>query len=183
MSGLHGLLPLLECRRDGEAGIDRVRHWHGDAVWNELPAWTREPLGAALSRSHSPLGNSVLDGRTEDLLGLGMVPKLARDPRAWIFDHNDGFESCLWVVTGVVADINVALRSAAAGASIRSAQLYRPPPPGEHEFSRLMERVEMFFETGRGPFSMRRNLLIASIADAMTRVRREKLAGLDLSNH
>ena len=141
VSGLHALLPLVETRRQGETGVDKVIYLHGPSMWERLPAWAHELLGAALSRSNSPLGNSVLDGRTEDLLGLGMVPKLAKAPRAWLLVHTDGFQSCVLALTGVVADINVALRQTDADMPIVSTQIYRPPPPARHEFSRLMERL------------------------------------------
>ena len=72
-------------------------------------AWSWPLLAAALSRSDTPQGNAVLDGRTEDLVGLGLISKLAQLPRGWLLEHQDGLRSAILVLDGVVADINFAI--------------------------------------------------------------------------
>ena len=72
---LEGLLPVLERRRKGEAGVRRLRYFEGERLWQtgHEGQWSWPLLAAALSRSHTPQGHPVMDGRTEDLVGLGLL--------------------------------------------------------------------------------------------------------------
>lgn len=166
LCALDGLLPLVERRRGGESGIRSVRLLEGDAVWKagDRKAWSWPLLAAALSRSHTPQGDPVRDGRTQDLVGLGLVPKLAKNPQAWLVDHRDGFRSAILVLDGVIADFNVALRS--ADARIVSAQLFRAPAPADQQFSLLAATVETFFTSRKAPWPVERSLLTAGLLEA-----------------
>jgi hypothetical protein len=159
LHALDGLLPVIERRRNGESGVRAIHALRGDAVWqaSENGLWSPALLAAAISRSNSPQGDPVKDGRTQDLAGLGLVPKLARAPRGWILDHADGLRSTLLVLDGVVADFNFAVRTRAG--EIVSAQLYRPPAPPDHQFSRLAEVIEEFFRKGHPPWPIDRSRL------------------------
>jgi hypothetical protein len=163
LDGLQGILPLIEHRKGGESGVRSVRLLTGAKLWEAGAAkeWSCELLAAALSRSDSPQGDAVLDGRTQDLVGLGLVPKLARDPRAWLIEHRDGLRSTLMVLDGVVADCNFAL--GLRNGAVLSAQLYRPPKPAQHEFSRLAAVLEDFFQTGHAPWPVTRAILTSSL--------------------
>jgi hypothetical protein len=165
LDGLAGLLPVVERRRHGELGVHRVRRIAGDRVWQagDQGLWSWPLLAAALSRSDSPQGDSVKDGRTQYLVGLGLVPKLAREPRGWLIDHAGGLRSAILVLEGVVGDIDFAVRMVSG--EIISAQLYRPPTPDHHEFSRLAAVVEEFFRTGHAPWPNRRALLTAGLLE------------------
>jgi hypothetical protein len=160
---LDGLLPVLERRHGGETGVRSVHRIEGDDVWRggNDGVWSWPLLGAAISRSDTPQGDPEKDGRTQDLVGLGLVQKLARNPRAWFIEHRDGLRTALLVLDGVVADFNFAVR--ARDGAITSAQLYRPPPPARAEFDRLAAVLERFFESGRAPWPIERSLLIAEI--------------------
>jgi hypothetical protein len=166
LNALEGLLPILERRRGGEAGVRSVHLLEGDDVWRagQRKLWSWPLLAAALSRSHTPLGDPVLDGRTQDIAGLGLVPKLARHPEAWLIEHRDGLRTSILVLDGVVGDINFALR--AGDGRVFSAQLFRPPPPVEQHFSLLAAAVENFFESRKAPWPLERNLLIAGLLEA-----------------
>ena len=61
----------------------------GDAVWKpgDEGRWSKELLDAALSRSDSPQGLTVADGRTQDLVGRGELPKLVKNPAAYFIEH------------------------------------------------------------------------------------------------
>jgi len=182
---LDGLFPMLERRRGGESGLRSVRRVEGPQVWNlednraspgpddeSLTVAQRHArwplLGAALSRSDSPQGDAVRDGRTQDLLGLGLVPKLATNPRAWVLEHADGLRTILMVLDGVVADFNFALRTSRGG--ILSAQLYRPPAPQRHEFSRLAAMIERFVRSRVVPWPVQRSVLTASLLNTLKRL-------------
>jgi hypothetical protein len=154
---LEGLLPFIDGRR-GAAPVSRVRRLEGDAVWRggEEGAWSRDLLAAAISRSNNIQGDPERDGRTQDVVGLGLVPRLARSPRAWVLEHGDGLRATVLVLDGVVADYDVAFR--AAGGRIFSTQLYRPPPPNRSELDRLAAKVEDFFRSGVHPWPRARAL-------------------------
>jgi hypothetical protein len=169
LSGLDGLLPIIERRKGGEAGVKRVRFFEGQNLWRagEKKLWSWPLLAAAISRSDSPQGDPVKDGRTQDLVGLGLVPKLATEPRGWLLEHRDALRSAILVLDGVVADYNFAVR--ARDGRIFSAQLFRPPPPGEHHFSKLVAALEDFFRTGKPPWPVQRNLLVAGLLEIFAR--------------
>jgi len=163
LNALEGLLPLTERRRGGESGVRSVSFFDGDDLWQAgaRGKWSKPLLAAAISRSNTPQGDPVRDGRTQDLVGLGLVSKLANNPRGWIVEHRDGLRSVILVLDGVVADFNFAIR--AGDGRILSAQLYRPPAPAEHHFSRLAEVMEAFFRTDKPPWPVERNRLIAGL--------------------
>ena len=165
LNALEGLLPVIERRRGGESGVRSVRLLEADEVWRagRRKLWSWPLLAAALSRSHSPQGDPVLDGRTQDIVGLGLVPKLARRPQAWLLEHRDGLRTSILVLDGVVGDFNFAVR--AADGRIFSAQLFRAPPPVEQHFSLLAAAVEDFFESRKTPWPLERNLLIAGLLE------------------
>jgi hypothetical protein len=166
LCALDGLLPLVERRRGGESGVRSIQLLEGDAVWKggDRKAWSWPLLAAALSRSHTPQGDPVRDGRTQDLAGLGLVPKLAKNPQAWLVEHRDGFRSAILVLDGVIADFNVALRS--GDSRIVSAQLFRAPAPADQQFSLLAATVETFFTSRKAPWPVERSLLTAGLLEA-----------------
>lgn len=166
LNALESLLPIIEQRRGGEAGVRSVRRLEGEDVWRagHRKLWSWPLLASALSRSHSPQGDPVLDGRTQDIVGLGRVPKLARHPQAWILDHSDGLRTSILVLDGVVGDFNAAVR--AADGRTFSTQIFRGPPPMEQHFSLLTAAMEEFFTTGKAPWPVERNLLIAGLLEA-----------------
>jgi hypothetical protein len=165
LDGLEGLLPVLERRRGGESGVRSVRFWKGPDFSDarERGLWSWKLLTAAISRSNSPQGNALKDGRTEDLSSLGLIEKLARDPRGWVIEHSDGVKSTVLVLDGVIADYNFAVL--ARDRTLVSAQIYRPPAPAEHHFSRLAAVMEDFFRSSKPPWSVDRSLLIAGLLE------------------
>lgn len=167
INGLEGLLPVIERRRGGESGVRAIRLFQGEDLWQAGAEglWSWPLLAAAVSRSNTPQGDPVRDGRSQDLVGLGLAPKLARHPRGVMIDHRDGLRSAILVLDGVVADYNFAVQ--ARDGSMVSAQLYRPPPPGEHHYDRLAAVMEDFFRTRKAPWPLDRNLLIAGLLEAV----------------
>jgi hypothetical protein len=165
VEALHALLPVIERRRNGESGVKRIRFLQGQDIWRagDRGVWPRSLLASALSRSDRPQGDPVADGRTQDLLGLDLIPHLARQSRCWILEHRDGLRSTLLDLDGVVGDLNFAVQTDTR--QIISAQLHRPPGPAQHEFSRLAAVLEGFFRTGQAPWPMQRSLLVAGLLD------------------
>ncbi len=162
LDALEGLLPLIERRRGGEAGVKSLRFLQGDELWRLTrgdPA--RALLASASSRSNTVQGDPLADGRTQDIVGLGLIEALARNPRGWLLEHRDNLRSTILVLDGAVADYNFAIRL--ANGSIVSAQLYRPPEPAQEQFSRLAGAIEDFFRTRSAPWALERSLLISEL--------------------
>ena len=166
LHALDGLLPVLERRAGGERGVRQVKFLAGRELWRagDRREWSWPLLSAALSRSDSPQGDAILDGRTQDLVGLGLVPKLATSPRGWLLEHPDGVRTTLLVLDGVVADFNFAVRL--ADGSNLSAQLFHAPTPGQEHYSQLTATLEDYFRTGTPPWPAQRSLLTAGLLDA-----------------
>jgi len=165
LQALDGLLPILEKRRGGESGVNRIRFIEGGELWRAANQglWSQPLLAAALSRSHTPQGDSMADGRTQDIHGLGLVPRLARNPRGWLLEHRDGLRSTILVLDGVVTDYNFAIQ--AADGTMLSAQLFRAPPPMEQHYSRLAAAMEDLFTGKAAPWKIERNLLTAALIE------------------
>jgi hypothetical protein len=166
LHALDGLLPVLERRAGGERGVRQVKFLSGRELWRagDRREWSWPLLSAALSRSDSPQGDTILDGRTQDLVGLGQVPKLATNPRGWVLEHADGVRTALLALDGVVADYNFAVRL--ADGSNLSAQLFRAPVPAQEHYSLLAATLDDFFRTGTPPWPASRSLLTAGLLDA-----------------
>jgi hypothetical protein len=186
LDAVEGLLPVIARRQGGESGIESIQLIEEDDIWRAgtKGQWSWPLLTAAISRSNSPLGDPMRDARTQDIVGLGLVPKLARHPRGWILRHRDGLRSALLVLDGVLNDFNFAVQTKAG--PIISAQLLRPAPPRQHHFCRLTAAMEDYFRGGKAPWPVDRNLLIAGLMEAFrnpaTRTgRRLATPGLDVS--
>jgi len=166
LHALDGLLPVLARRVGGERGVRRVKFLAGRELWRggDRKEWSWPLLSTALSRSDSPQGDTLVDGRTQDLVGLGQVPKLASNPRGWLLEHTDGVRTTLLVLDGVVADYNFAVRLREGGEI--SAQLFQAPVPAQEHFSPLAATIENFFRTGEPPWPASRALLTAGLLGA-----------------
>jgi hypothetical protein len=75
---------MLERRKGGETGVKAVQLLEGDDVWTAGQAgrWSKDLLTSALSRSDTPLGLTLLDGRNQDLVGDGALPQLVKNSAA-----------------------------------------------------------------------------------------------------
>src|SRR5690242_18605280 len=79
---LEGLQCMVERRGNGETGVAAVQLIEGDEVW-KTNRYSKDLLIAALSRSDTPLGLTVEDGRTQDLVTSGALQKLVKNPAAY----------------------------------------------------------------------------------------------------
>ena len=135
-------------------------------AWPALNGDFGRLLASAISRSDTPQGDALIDARTQDLYGMGLVPKLAKAPRCWLLNHSSdkrsastGFQSMIAVLDDVVADYNMAVETASG--KIWSWQVYRPPAPFDHVYSRLASVLESFFRSGDAPWPPQRALVTA----------------------
>jgi len=111
--------------------VSRLNRSHIQELFSG-PEW-RPLVAAAVSRSNTIQGDPEKDGRTQDIVGLQIIEKLAREPRAWQFDCS-GVKFRLLVLNGALQDFNLAV---SVRGQIHSAQLYRPPAPAQEHFSAL----------------------------------------------
>src|SRR5208337_3985111 len=101
---LEAMQCMVERRKGGETGVKAVQMIEGEAVWKagEEGRWSKEMLSAALSRSDTPQGLTLIDGRTQDLVGSGELPKLVKSPAAYFIEYRDGLRATLLMLTGAL---------------------------------------------------------------------------------
>jgi hypothetical protein len=159
---LEAMQCMIERRRGGETGVRSVQMIEGDAVWKA--AWPKDLLVAALSRSDTPLGLTMQDGRTQDLVGNGELPKLVPKPAAYFIEHNDGLKTTLLMLTGAVKDFNFAAR--VRGSGVQSCQFFLSPVPNVTYSACLVSKIEEMFETGRAPYPVERTLVVSGMLES-----------------
>lgn len=163
---LEGLQCMVERRRGGESGVRAVQLLTGDAVWKagDEGRYSQDLLGAALSRSDTPLGLTVEDGRTQDLLRSGELRRLAKDPAAYLIEYRDGLKAALLMLDGAVKDFNFAARL--KGGEVASTQFLLTPDPNVTYSACLMHHAWRMFETGSPPYPVERTLLTSGVLES-----------------
>jgi hypothetical protein len=163
---LEGLQCMVERRKGGETGVKAVQLVEGDAVWKagEEGRWSKELLTSALSRSDTPLGLTVKDGRTQDLVHNGELPKLVKNPWAYFIEYADGLKATLLMLDGALRDFNFAAR--VKGRGLISTQFLLTPEPNVTYSARLIGKVEEMFVTGKAPYSVQRTLLTSGVLES-----------------
>jgi hypothetical protein len=163
---LEAMQCMIERRKGGETGIRAVQMIEGEAVWRAGAEgrWSKDLLVSALSRSDTPMGLTVEDGRTQDLVGNGELPKLVKNPAAYFIEHNDGLRTTLLMLNGAVKDFNFAAR--VRGAGIQSCQFLLTPTPNVTYSACLVSRIEEMFETGRAPYPVERTLIVSGMLES-----------------
>jgi hypothetical protein len=154
----------------GVGEIKNVRALSDAEVWQAGDKeWSWRLLGAALSRTDNAQGNTLLDGRTEELVRSGLVKTMAKNPRARIIAHSGGLRTTILVLDGVVSDLLVAVRAGRRlmPGSIYSTQLFRSPKPQQEEFSRLVATMVDFFHTGEPPWDTIRAVAMAELNEKL----------------
>jgi hypothetical protein len=157
---------MLERRKGGETGVRAVQTIEGGAVWKagEEGRWSKRLLTAALSRSDTPLGLTMTDGRTQDLVGNGELPKLAARPAAYFIEYNDGLRATLLMLSGAVRDFNFAAR--VKGMGVQSTQFFLTPTPNVTYSACLMGKVEDLIVTGKASYPVERTLLVSGMLES-----------------
>jgi hypothetical protein len=163
---LEALQCMLERRKGGETGVKAVQLLEGDDVWaaGNAGRWSKDLLSSALSRSDTPMGLTVLDGRTQDLVASGVLPQLVKDPAAYCIEYTDGTRATLLLLNGAIMDYNIAAR--AAGHEIVSTQFFLPPPPNVTDSACLAAKIEQTFRSGSAAYPVERTLLTTGVLEA-----------------
>ena len=151
--------------------IATLKQLQGHYVWKAADAgeWSGKLVAAALSRSNTTQGGALRDGRTQDIYGLGLLPTLAKTPRAIIMQGQSGIRATILILDGAIADTTLAF-SDETGA-IFSTQLYRPPAPNREEFSRFAATIEDFFHSGTAFQSADQSYFVADFFDRFRELR------------
>jgi hypothetical protein len=160
---LEGLQCMVERRRGGETGVKAVQLLQGDAVWNA--DYPRDLLTAALSRSDTPLGLTVTDGRTQDLVKSGELQKLVKNPAAYRIEYRDGLKATMLMLDGAVKDFNFAARLKRSP-QVWSTQFLLTPEPNVTYSACLMHKAAQMFETGVAPYPIERTLLVSGMLES-----------------
>ena len=164
--GLEALQCMLERRKGGETGVRAVQMIEGEAVWKALDARqiSRDLLVSALSRSDTPQGQTIVDGRTQDLVAKGELPKLVKKPAAYFLEYRDGLKATLLMLNGAVKDFTFAAR--VKGAGVQSTQFFLSPEPNVTYSACLVSKIEELFETGKAPYPVERTLLVSGVLES-----------------
>jgi hypothetical protein len=163
---LEAMQCMIERRGKGETGVKAVQMMEGEAVWKAGAEgrWSRDLLVSALSRSDTPLGKTMDDGRTQDLVGNNELPGLVKNPAAYFIEHNDGLKTTLLMLNGAVRDFNFAAR--VRGMGIKSCQFLLTPTPNVTYSACLVDKIEQMFATGRAPYPVERTLIVSGILES-----------------
>jgi hypothetical protein len=160
---LEGLQCMVERRRGGESGVKAVQLIQGEKVWGlDYP---KDLLEAALSRSDTPLGMTVTDGRTQDLLKTGELQKLVKNPAAYRIEYRDGLKATMLMLDGAVKDFNFAARLKGSP-KIWSTQFLLSPEPNVTYSACLMHKAARMFETGTAAYPVERTLLVSGMLES-----------------
>lgn len=163
---LEGMQCMLERRKGGETGVKSVQLLDGDKVWDagKNGVWSEELLSSALSRSDTPQGLTLKDGRTQDLVGSGVLPSLVPHPAAYLIEYRDGTRAAMLMLDGAVQDFNFAAH--VRGTGLISTQFLLTPVPNVTYSACLVSKIEQMFMTGRAPYRIERTLLTGGMLEA-----------------
>jgi hypothetical protein len=164
---LEAMQCMVERRKGGETGVKSVQLIEGEAVWKagDEGRWSKDLLSSALSRSDSPMGFSVTDGRPQDLVASGEIKKLTPHPAAYFIEYRDGFRATLLMVEGAVKDYTFAARLKNARENV-STQFFLSPVPNVTYSACLVNKIEQMFSTGVAPYPVERTLLVSGILES-----------------
>jgi hypothetical protein len=146
--------------------VKSVQLLDGDNVWKagDQGIWSKELLSSALSRSDTPLGLTVQDGRTQDLVGSGVLPSLVKHPAAYLIEYRDGLRAAMLMLDGAVQDFNFAARI--RGTGLISAQFFLSPVPNVTYSACLVSKIEEMFTTRKAPYPIERTLLTGGVLES-----------------
>ena len=163
---LEALQCMVERRKGGETGVKAVELLQGDAVWkaNEEGRWSKRLLEAALSRTDTPLGLTVKDGRTQNLMAPGVLQSLVKNPAAYCIEYRDGLRATMFMLDGAIKDFNFA--ASVDGKGVISTQFFLSPNPNVTYSACLVSKIEQMFMTGHAPYSVRRTLLTSGMLES-----------------
>ena len=167
--GLETLQCMVERRKGGETGVKWVQAYRGDAFWKAFQegVWPSDLFYAALCRSHTL--TPPRPGFNDAMPTLQDLQRMAKNPVAYRYEHNDGLRCTMLLMNGVVEDFNFAARIDGRSEPF-STQMYLPMPPGRttlaNFFSPLVNNFEKMYLTGKETYPLERTLLTTGLTEA-----------------
>jgi hypothetical protein len=163
---LEAMQCMVERRKGGETGVKAVQMIEGDAVWKagDDGRWSKKLLTAALSRSDTPQGLTIQDGRTQDMLANGELPKLVKNPAAYFIERSDGLRTTLLMLNGAVQDYTFAAQ--VKGHGVMSTQFLLTPVPNVTYSACLVNKILEMFTTGRAPYPVERTEIVSGTLES-----------------
>ncbi|HTB14755.1 MAG TPA: hypothetical protein VK752_24450 [Bryobacteraceae bacterium] len=160
---LEAMQCMLERRKGGESGVKSVQLIEGDDVWKDA-RWSKEMLRSALSRSDNLKGATVTDGRTQDMVGTGVLPGLVKNPWAYFIEYRDGTKATMLMLSDAVGDFTFAVKL--KGKPIQSTQFFLSPDPNVTYSACLAHKIEQMIMTGNAPYPVERTLLVSGMLES-----------------
>ncbi|MES1257923.1 MAG: hypothetical protein ABUS51_05820 [Acidobacteriota bacterium] len=167
--GLETIQCMVERRKGGETGVKWLQAYRGEAFWTAFKegVWPRDLFDAALCRSHTL--TPARPGFNDVFPSVGDLQRIAKNPVAYRYEHNDGLRCTMLLMNGVVEDFNFAARIEGRGEPF-STQMYLPMPPGRttlaNFFSPLVNNFEKMYLTGKETYPLERTLLTTGLTEA-----------------
>ena len=164
---LEAMQCMIERRKGGETGVKSVQMLQGDAVWKagDEGRWSKELLVSALSRSDTPQGYTLQDGRTQDMVANGQIKELVKNPAAYFIEHRDGLKTTLLMLDGAIKDFNFAARVKGMPKP-QSTQFLLTPVPNVTYSACLVSKIEQMFATGVAPYPVERTLIVSGMLES-----------------
>lgn len=160
---------MVERRRGGECGVRWLQAYRGEAFWQAHAEgrWSKELFEAGMSRSHQL--TPARTGFNHVLPNLDEMHRIVDDPRAYQYEHLDGFKCTLIMLNGLLADLNFVARI--AGQSEPLSTNFHLPAPGAYAtlanfFSPLVNNIEAMFLSGKPTYPLERTLLTTGLTAA-----------------
>ncbi len=163
---LEAMQCMVERRRGGETGVKSVQWLGGEAFWKARAEgrWSEDLMSSALSRTDTPLGLTVKDGRTQNLAAPGVLESLVKNPAAYLIEYRDGLRAAMLMLDGAVEDFNFAARL--KGRGVASTQFFLSPNPNVTYSACLVSKIQQMFASGKAPYSIRRTLLTSGVLES-----------------
>jgi hypothetical protein len=111
------------------------------------------------------LGLTEKDGRTQDLVANGELPKLVKDPAAYFIEYRDGTKATLLMLNGALKDYNFAAKVKGMP-GFQATQFFLSPTPNVTYSACLMSKAEQMFMTGVAPYPVERTLIVSGMLES-----------------
>jgi hypothetical protein len=171
---LESLQCMVERRRGGETGVQRVQCLQGDSMWQALDQgrWSKELLESALARvpAHAPGDYRRPTAQASD---AGLV----------LIEYRDGLRAAVAMLNGYVYEGEGGAFCFAGRLKGRqdpvSTHFYLQQPEPFGHFAYLVKAIDHMMQTSHAAYPVERTLLTTGILDAMMTSRAEKHRRLD----
>ena len=109
-------------------------------------------------------GLTMEDSRPQDLVHNGELPKLAKDPVAYLIEYNDGLQAAMLLINGAVGDVTFAARVQGLS-QIQSTQFMLTPRTNVTYSAHLAAGAEYMIQTGKAPYPVERTQIVSGMLD------------------